>query len=150
MGQQVQLELAQPRSRIDPELVTERALAVGQHLQRLALPVAAVERHGQQRGDLLVERVAVERGAQLGLQRAVLALREPDVVRQPQRTLVHPFEPDPVRPAPVLVLEVGQQRCVAGQRRADRALGPGEVAGRVPGAGSGHRVLEAPGVDLLA
>ena len=104
----VLLELAQPRTGIEPELVAEHASSAAQRGERLALPSGRVLREGQQSPALLAQRMVAHElpGVQARL----------DVLSRAQARVGQPFErdqPQLLQPpglgrGPLLRAELGQ------------------------------------------
>ena len=128
------LELLQTRTRVEPELVGERAACLAQHLERLDLPSGAVQRHCEVSPQRLAQAVLGDERAQLPDELCVAAAREVGLDPLLERVQPHLVQPQ----------RFGNEQAALGDVRERRAA-PQRQRLRERRRG----VLVAPGAELL-
>ena len=147
LGQQVLLETADRRRWIHPQLLDQMGPQGAQRLQRVRLPVAAVERDREQRPEPFPERVLPDEGCQHRLRLVVSAQVEEGLTASLHETQSVALEPGDLGVEHLDVREVGVRPAPP---EAERGRGqpldlPGVTGRGVPGGGA-----EGPSVDVRA
>ena len=143
------MELTQRRTRLDAELVAQRAPAVMERLERVGLAAGGVERAHQLAAQPLAQRVASHLRVELGHQRGVVTEREVRLDPVLERAEPLLLQPRDLRLGEVLIGEVGERGTAPHRERLPEPLCRRRgITGFERGPAVAQLQLEAVGVQL--